>query len=468
MQWLLSLLLLGLVSIVSASSSSGSKLLVVLDDTAEKDSYSQFWGDLEEKGFKITYSSPKSDSVNLFKHGERDYDHILLFPPKSKGYGSNLTPNHILDFMKAEGNILLALSADSPTPGAISSLLLELDIHLPADKNALVVDHFNYDTTSSPEQHDVLLVKQPRSPRKDIRSYFGGEGVLAVPRAVGHVLGNASPLLAPILRAPSTAYSYNPKSDTEGIEDLFASGEQISLVSAFQARNSARFVVLGSIEMLKNKWFDGKVKTLGGKDQKTANKEFAKQLSGWAFKELGVLKVGRLEHYLNEEDKPPGVNGTAVGHSELNPKIYRIKNKVTYTIELSEYTSTHYTPFIPPAGDSLQLEFTMLSPFHRLPLSAVSTTANSTIYSTTFVTPDQHGIFNFRVNYKRPFLTNVDEKRTVTVRHFAHNEWPRSWRISGAWVWIAGIWVTVGGWVAFVAIWLWSEPVKEKGFKKTQ
>jgi oligosaccharyltransferase complex subunit beta len=50
----------------------------------------------------------------------------------------------------------------------------------------------------------------------------------------------------------------------------------------------------------------------------------------------------------------------------------------------------------------------------------------------------------------------------VTVRHFAHDEWPRSWRITGGWVWIAGLWSVVGGFVAFVAIWLYCEPPKEE------
>jgi len=59
-------------------------------------------------------------------------------------------------------------------------------------------------------------------------------------------------------------------------------------------------------------------------------------------------------------------------------------------------------------------------------------------------------------------LTNVEEKRQVTVRHFAHDEWPRSWRITGGWVWIAGLWSVVGGFVAFVAIWLYCEPPKEE------
>ena len=100
----------------------------------------------------------------------------------------------------------------------------------------------------------------------------------------------------------------------------------------------------------------------------------------------------------------------------------------------------------------------MLSPFHRLALVPLSTTANSTILTANFKLPDQHGIFNFKVNYKRPFLTNVEEKNTVTVRHFAHDEWPRSWAISGAWPWISGIGVTVIAWVAFISLWLWSKP----------
>jgi oligosaccharyltransferase complex subunit beta len=108
----------------------------------------------------------------------------------------------------------------------------------------------------------------------------------------------------------------------------------------------------------------------------------------------------------------------------------------------------------------------MLSAFHRLPLKPVSHTSNSTIYSTGFTTPDQHGIFSFRVNYKRPFLTTIEVKEEVTVRHFAHDEYPRSWTISGGWVWIAGIWITIVGWIGFVALWLWNEPVDDKSKNK--
>ncbi|KAJ9666264.1 oligosaccharyl transferase glycoprotein complex, beta subunit [Coniosporium apollinis] len=466
MRWLLSFLLLALLGAVQALSSSGSRLLVVIEELEEKEKYSQFWGDLKSRGFSLSFESPKNDKLSLFKHGERAYDHLILFPPKSKGLGPNLTPQILLDFINRDGNILLTLSGNSPTPAAISSLLLELDIHLPPDRNALVVDHFNFDSNSAAEKHDVLVLPPPQDLRPGVKNFFSVGGSIAVPRAVGQVLGNESPLLVPILRAPATAYSYNPKDEAEAVEEPFAVGQQLSLVSALQARNSARFTVLGSVEMLQDQWFNAKVET-AGKETTTANREFAKQLSSWTFKELGVLKVGKLQHYLTEDGKK--FNTSSLSVPEQNPRIYRIKNDVAFTIELSEYVEDHLQPFLPPADDDLQLEFTMLSPFHRLALKPISTTENATVFATSFTLPDQHGIFNFRVNYKRPFMTNVDEKRQVTVRHIAHDEWPRSWEISGAWVWIGGVWVTVLGWLAFVGVWLYCEPMDRKaGVKKTQ
>lgn len=109
----------------------------------------------------------------------------------------------------------------------------------------------------------------------------------------------------------------------------------------------------------------------------------------------------------------------------------------------------------------------MLSPFHRLNMAPAGKSDNAVTYGAQFTTPDQHGIFNFMVNYKRPFLTNIEEKRTVSVRHMAHDEWPRSFVISGAWPWISGIAATVTGFVAFSALWMYSQPT-EKSSKKIQ
>jgi hypothetical protein len=54
MKLFFSWLLLTLLGVVSALSSSGSRLLVVLEDTSEKEKYSQFWGDLEGKETHIS------------------------------------------------------------------------------------------------------------------------------------------------------------------------------------------------------------------------------------------------------------------------------------------------------------------------------------------------------------------------------------------------------------------------------
>lgn len=224
-----------------------------------------------------------------------------------------------MDFLDKDGNVLLALSGKSSTSSAISSLLLEVDIHLSNDRSAVVIDHFNYDTVTAAEKHDVLLLNRPGSLRPDVKAFFDGEGVLALPRVAPQTLGNTSPLISPVLRAPETAYAYNPKEEIPAADDIEATGSQLNIVSAMQSRNSARFTILGSVEALEDQWFSATVKAHGGKKTRTANREFAKQLTGWTFKETGVLKVDKIQHHL-------ATNGE-VSAEDLNPKIYRIKNE---------------------------------------------------------------------------------------------------------------------------------------------
>ncbi|KAI5291964.1 oligosaccharyl transferase glycoprotein complex, beta subunit, partial [Ascosphaera acerosa] len=187
------------------------------------------------------------------------------------------------------------------------------------------------------------------------------------------------------------------------------------------------------------------------------NRAFAAQLSAWAFQEVGVLRVGQVAHHPDAESekyaRPSNFSG------QLNP-LYRIKSGVVFSIELSEYVHDHWAPFEVPPGDAVQLEFTMLSPFYRLDLQPLARTANSTVYGTNFTIPDQHGIFSFRVAYKRPFLSNVEEKHEVTVRHFAHDEFPRSFTIRGAYPWITGTWAVIAGFLLFVVVWLYSAPAE--------
>jgi oligosaccharyltransferase complex subunit beta len=136
---------------------------------------------------------------------------------------------------------------------------------------------------------------------------------------------------------------------------------------------------------------------------------------------------------------------------------------------LSEYSWDTWGAFKVPEADDLQLEFSMLSPFHRLKLNPTKTAKDASAYSVSFTVPDQHGIFNFIVNYKRPFLTNIEEKNTVSVRHMAHDEWQRSFALTAAWPWVTGIGATVTGFLAFCALWMYSKPTDMvKDTKKKQ
>lgn len=47
MRWLLIYICLALLGVVQAISSTGSRLLVVIEEATEKDKYSKLWGDLE-------------------------------------------------------------------------------------------------------------------------------------------------------------------------------------------------------------------------------------------------------------------------------------------------------------------------------------------------------------------------------------------------------------------------------------
>lgn len=113
----------------------------------------------------------------------------------------------------------------------------------------------------------------------------------------------------------------------------------------------------------------------------------------------------------------------------------------------------------------------MLSPFHRLELKKQkrASTEEEGIFQVSFMIPDQHGIFNFMTNYKRPFLTNLEEKRTVTVRHLAHDEFPASYEIPAAWPYLTSVGVTCIGWLVFVAVWMFNKPKPQaNAAKKTQ
>jgi oligosaccharyltransferase complex subunit beta len=79
MRWLLSFLLLGLLSIVHAISSSGNRLLVVLDDLAEKAKYSKYIADLEGMRIALAQLALRFlDRADICDYRERIFYHIRI------------------------------------------------------------------------------------------------------------------------------------------------------------------------------------------------------------------------------------------------------------------------------------------------------------------------------------------------------------------------------------------------------
>lgn len=70
-----------------------------------------------------------------------------------------------------------------------------------------------------------------------------------------------------------------------------AAGHQLALVSAMRARNGARAVLAGSLEMLSNAFLSPPAHW-----EPTANAALAGALSRWVLHKAGELRVGALSH----------------------------------------------------------------------------------------------------------------------------------------------------------------------------
>lgn len=326
---------------------------------------------------------------------------------------------------------------------AVRDFARELGIEL-ADRDSLMVDHFHADMEAKDEKHTTLLadgfVSSP---------ILSGEVLAGAPvvfRGVGHALGN-SPLLQPILQADSTAYAYDTKEEFEAAEAPWVTGKQAFLVSALQARNNARVVVSGSVELFSN---TAMARTVGGKA--AGNALFARDVTQWLFHEKAVIRAFDLAHaQANSSFQTP------------LPSTYRIKEDVTFEIKMQKWQDDRWVPFI---AKDVQLELIMLDPYIRTTLDVAGTSATAARYSTTLKLPDHYGVFHFKVNYKRPGLTSIEERQQVTIRHNRHDEYPRF--LSAAWPYYTSTGTVILGFLVFSGLWLFNQPPQQVAAKKTQ
>lgn len=215
-------------------------------------------------------------------------------------------------------------------------------------------------------------------------------------------LDETNEFVLPLLRAPELSYTSNV--DETGAP--FVSGRDGVIAAALQARNNARFVWVGAPDLLKG--------------------NFGSQIFNWAFQEKGVLRL---------------VDASPIPDSDL----FKVYEDVAYCATIEEWDGNLWVPY---DSDDVQLEFRMLDPWWRLTLDS----NHAGVFCTNFTVPDQHGMFTFSLEYFRPGKSFISDKKVVTVRHNANDEWPRSWTISNSWVYLAGITTTVIAFLAFLVL----------------
>ncbi|QLQ81601.1 hypothetical protein HG537_0F03620 [Torulaspora globosa] len=404
---------------VSARCVEGSKTLVLYDERLTTISdYSIMFDSMKERDYKLDFASVANETVtfSLFDGDQRLYDNIVVFPGKGKSLNKHLGVKSLLKFSK-HGGSMLTISSPDGLADSIRLFLNQLGIY-PSPKDYRLTDNFQ-------EKSDSFKVASSRVENKFI--YNSEKESLVFANSSVALLDNREQIF-PVLAAPRTSIC-SGKGD-----NVWAAGSQAYLIAAFQALNNGRVTWIGSTEFLKD-------------SNSHANGRFVEELVKWTFKEKGVIKITGHDH--------SHIDGTSY---EQAP--YKIKDVIQYNIGLSQWNGEQWQPY---DADDVQFELKMIDPYYRLTLSP-GKKENITRWYTTgdFRLPDHHGVFTFQVDYKRPGLTFVSVSDVKAIRHLAHDEYPRSWEITNAGVYLSGIFAVIFAWIVFVIFFVSTSKVNRK------
>lgn len=318
-------------------------------------------------------------------------------------FGGSLSASNIANFIDNGGNVLV--TASSTVGDAIRELATEVGLEVDVD-GAAVIDHFNYDT-SDEGSHTTLVV----SPEDLLDApMITGNKLMLKPllyRGIGLVSDPDNSLVLPVLSASSSAYSYDP---TKPITKYpHAVGQKTLLVAALQARNNARVVFTGSLDMFSDKFFKSPVQGAVGpkiKSPESGNSAFVTALSKWVFKEVGVLRFSEVEHRLISDPSAP-----------VPPPFYTIMDDLEYSIKIEILRDGKW---VPHDADDVQLEFVRIDPFVRVFMKR-----KAGKYQTTFKVPDVYGVYKLVVDYRRVGYTHLHSSTQVSVRPLRHTQYER-------------------------------------------
>uniref|UniRef100_A0A8D8URK8 Dolichyl-diphosphooligosaccharide--protein glycosyltransferase 48 kDa subunit n=1 Tax=Cacopsylla melanoneura TaxID=428564 RepID=A0A8D8URK8_9HEMI len=394
--------LLGLICLLCSVLSvvnSEKETLVLLENLAIKETHSQFFKSLKERGYTLTFKPADDASLILSKYGEYLYENVIIFAPSVEEFGGTLSVEAFSEFIDGGGNLLIAGSSSSSD--LLRELASECGFEMDEDGTS-VIDHLNHDVKDN-EKHtlivadasqlvdsEVIVGKKPSAPL-----LYKGTGLIVDP---------ANPLVLSVLSADSTAYSYNPDKPIK--EYPHAVGKNTVLVAALQARNNARVVFSGSLYFFSNEAFNSPVQKAnkGKLFDKSSNEAVVNALSAWVFKESGVIRVKSVSHQKVGEVSPPAA--------------YTIMDEVVYRLELERKSGNTW---VPHSANDVQMEFVRIDPFVRTTLKSTAPGK----YETVFKIPDVYGVYQFKVIYNRIGYTGISNATQVSVRPLEHTQYER-------------------------------------------
>eukprot|EP00483_Globobulimina_turgida_P012629 UN12652 len=139
----------------------------------------------------------------------------------------------------------------------------------------------------------------------------------------------------------------------------------------------------------------------------------------------------------------------------MNPTRYRIKDLVTFSASIEEY-SLACDCWIPFIQDDVQFEFVRLDSFVRQEMEH----DGKGNYKIDFMLPDVFGIYKFTINYMRKGWGYLFYEQLVSVRPFRHDEYDRF--LTTAYPYYVGSASMIIGFAIFTLVFLFGTHRKKK------
>ncbi|KAG6448672.1 hypothetical protein O3G_MSEX005642 [Manduca sexta] len=392
-------LILGFLTYV-VSAATVQQTLVLVDNLSIRETHSQFFKSLQDRGYSLTFKLADDANLVLSKYGEYLYKNLIVFAPSVLEFGGQVDSEAITKFIDDGGNLLMAgnAAAGDVYREIASECGFEMD-----EESAAVIDHFNYDVSDDGDHTKIVVSPKNLISSPMIVGEHNTQPILF--EGTGLIVDKDNSLVLPILTADSTAYSYNPKSQVK--EYPHAVGRKTVLIAALQARNNARIVFSGSLYFFSDEAFSSPVSKVHGdklKSDLSGNKFLAIHLSQWAFGERGRLRVRNVNHHRQGE--------------KVSSNTYTIMDTVVYRIEIEELKNGKWQPF---EAKDVQLEFVRIDPFIRTTLQKQP----NGVYEAIFKVPDVWGVYQFKVDYDRIGYTRLYHTTQVSVRPLQHTQYER-------------------------------------------